>query len=87
MRSSLLTRYWFTFAKAEESNVLDMGCGITAYDLRDAHRFLREQVFPLFGERAIAQVAADVDVRTLDASHVRPNMGPAAVRGVWFPMI
>jgi hypothetical protein len=64
-----------------------MGCGITAYDLVDAHKMLREQVFPLFGEGIVDEVVENVDVRTLDEKHVRPNMGNPAVRGIWFPLL
>jgi hypothetical protein len=29
----------------------------------------------------------DVDVASLDAKHVLPNIGPVVVRGVWFPAL
>ena len=83
----MLIRFWFTFEKLAERSVLDMGCGITAYDLSDARSFLQEQVFPAYGLRTVTHVKEDVDVRTLEANHVRPNMGNPAVRGVWFPLI
>jgi hypothetical protein len=31
-------------------------------------------------------VIEDVDVTTLDANHVLPNMMPPSVRGVWYPI-
>ena len=82
----MLTRYWFKFVKSPFGN-LNLGCGITAYDLEDAHRFLREKVFPERGAQPIEAVVEDIDISTLEANHVRPNMGNPAVRGVWFPKI
>jgi hypothetical protein len=83
----MLTRFWFKFEKSTEPSVLDLGCGITAYDLHDAETFLREEVFPLFEERRVLEVMTNIDVRTLEERHVRPNMGNPAVRGVWYPSI
>jgi hypothetical protein len=37
--------------------------------------------------RKIAKVVEDVDTRTLEEGHVRPNIGVPVVRGVWFPKI
>ena len=34
---------------------------------------------------AIKDMVEDVDVSTLDANHVLPNMGITLKRGVWFP--
>ena len=34
----------------------------------------------------IAVLIEDVDVSTLDAGHVLPNMSPPVRRGVWFPL-
>jgi hypothetical protein len=81
-----LTRFWFVFEGRVNFSVLNLGCGITAYDRADADQFLREEVFSLYGERQIQKVIADIDVRTLDEGHVRPNMGNPAVRGIWFPL-
>jgi hypothetical protein len=83
----VLKRFWFSFEKSKQPNNLNLGCGITAYDLPDAQRFLREQVFPSCGELPVKEINEGVDVRTLDEKHVRPNMGNPAVRGVWFPLM
>jgi len=64
-----------------------MGCGITAYDVNDAYGFLREQVFPVFGEEPVDEIVENVDVSKLEERHVRPNMGNPVVRGVWFPLL
>jgi hypothetical protein len=56
---------------------------VTAVSREDAESLIREcldgQLPP------VRRVIDDVDVRALDAGHVLPNMGDAAVRGVWFP--
>ncbi len=83
----MLKRFWFRFGRSSKQGILDFGCGITAYDLSDAQRILHEKVFPIYGEGTIEQINEDIDVRTLDANHVRPNMGNPALRGVWFPLI
>jgi hypothetical protein len=64
-----------------------MGCGITAYDEEDAKRMLHERVFAIYPPCEIREVIVDVDVTTLEKNHVRPNMGPPALRGVWFPWL
>jgi hypothetical protein len=84
---TLLKRFWFKFAKSERPTALNIGCGITAYDLPDAEGILREKVFPSYGEQAIQEVVENVDIATLEEKHVRPNMGNPAARGVWFPLL
>lgn len=83
----MLERFWFKFTKSAKPTVLSMGCGITAYDLADARRLLREQVFPAYGEEPIDEIIENIDVSTLEQEHVRTNMGNPAVRGVWFPLL
>lgn len=81
----MLNRYWFKFAEGGNPAFLDLGCGITAYDEVDAREILRDEVFSLYGSRDVVEVIADVDIQTLEANHVRPNMGVPVWRGVWFP--
>lgn len=45
----------------------------------------RAKYFP--PEAIFLGVVPDVDVRTLDEGHVIPNMGPPAIRGVWYPKL
>jgi hypothetical protein len=65
--------------------VLNIGCGVTAYDEHDARAMLADKVFPLYGFRDITSVTEDIDIGSLDEGHVRPNMGAPSNRGVWFP--
>jgi hypothetical protein len=83
----MLHRYWFRFRKSIEPSVLNLGCGVTAYSEEDALQIIREKVFPLFGVREVEIVVTDVDVSTLDAGHVIPNMSLPFRRGMWFPSL
>jgi hypothetical protein len=83
----MLRRFWFEFQFPEGEGPFGTraGCGVTAYDLEDARRLLRERVF--HGELPPTQrVVEDVDVSTLDLGHVLPNMYAPTQRGIWFPM-
>ena len=84
---TMLHRYWFIFAPSTEPSILNLGCGITAYDKEDAKRIFENEVVPVFGTREIREITEDIDVSTLDDGHVRPNMGPPSNRGVWFPRL
>jgi hypothetical protein len=62
-----------------------MGCGVTAVDRQDAERLLLEQLFPDASLPPVGSVLEDVDVSSLDADHVLPNVGDPTLPGVWFP--
>jgi hypothetical protein len=82
----MLTRFWFKFRVTSPPTGWGLGVGITAYDLADARRMLREQVVPIYGEPVDEpEVIEHIDIRTLEEKHVRPNIGNPVVRGVWFP--
>ena len=83
----MLRRYWFKLSNNGTPSVLNVGCGITAYDMDDARAFLFKDVFRVFGEREVLEVIVDVDVSTLDPGHVIPNMAAPSNRGVWFPRL
>jgi hypothetical protein len=80
-----LKRYWFTFEPSSAPNSLNLGCGVTAYDQRDAEAMLQDVVFRNAQVPTIREVVEDVDVSTLDPKHVLPNMDSCNRRGVWFP--
>jgi hypothetical protein len=81
-----LIRYWFYFDRSQWPTPVNLGCGVTAYDLADARKLILESVF--FGKESVQEIGylEDVDISTLDEKHVRPNMGSPASRGVWFPI-
>jgi hypothetical protein len=82
-------RFWFEFDLRLDDpyppGVL-AGCGVTAYDLEDAISLLKQRVFTSGDLPGIRSIVEDVDVSTLDAGHVLPNMGAPVWRGVWFPL-
>lgn len=75
-----LRRFWFTLSTG-------LGIGVTASSEEEA-RMLAEQVRERTQPEAeLGEVTADVDVGTLDPTHVLPHIGPPVVRGVWFPRL
>ena len=75
-----LRRFWFTLSAGP-------GIGVTAASESEA-RELAEGARARYAPAAtITGVTPDVDVSTLDATHVVPNAGPAVVRGVWYPRL
>jgi hypothetical protein len=80
-----LRRYWFTFEKFPAPTVLNLGCGVTAYDLEDAMNLMRDRIFKGTVPTVIDS-KEDIDVSKLDRKHILPNMGSTVERGVWFPM-
>jgi hypothetical protein len=84
---AMLRRYWLKFAPVARPSVLNLGCGITAYDGDDARHIFESEVAPRFGNREICEIIEEIDVASLDEAHVRPNMGVVSTRGVWFPLL
>lgn len=81
-----LRRFWFTFIDPPQFSPLNLGCGVTAYDHADALEILRVKVFDGKAMPTIDSIAEDVDMQTLDRSHVLPNIGVVIDRGIWFPL-
>lgn len=83
----VLVRFWFEF---DVNNPLPagvrMGCGVTASSIDDATSLLADRVFKGASVPKITRVVQDVDISSLDAGHVLPNMGLPVRRGVWFPL-
>lgn len=85
----MLRRFWFQFDLPQAQAQLvsyGLGCGVTAYDYEDAVALIKERVFKDTEMPDIRNVVEDVDVSTLDAKDVKPNMGMPVFRGVWFPV-
>ena len=84
-----MIRFWFEFnLKFGDKNIPPgtlMGCGITAYNYEDALFLLQEKVFKN-RLAPIKNVVENIDVSTLDAGHVLPNMASPNLRGIWFPL-
>jgi hypothetical protein len=80
-----LKRFWFEFEKQAALSVLNLGCGVSAWDRADAETLMQERLFEKNGLPTIVRCIEDVDMRELDQKHVIPNMGLVTDRGIWFP--
>ena len=82
-----MNRYWFEFDDNNLPDRINMGCGITAYNYEDALYLLCDKVFKRATLPKIKITIENVDVSTLDAGHILPNMLPPNSRGgVWFTL-
>ncbi len=84
-----LRRYWFTFPRSSFKELpqgIRIGCGITAYNQEDAINILQTSVFKSPEMPEFETITQDVDISTLDGSHILPNMGDVTLRGIWFPL-
>ena len=84
-----LRRFWFTFPltiKDPHPPGVLLGVGVTAFDKADAIALMKEKVFTKVPFPPISGIREDVDISTLDAGHVLPNMGNVLKRGIWFPI-
>jgi hypothetical protein len=76
-----LTAFWVSFPLNYD---FPLGFGVTAWSEQDALELLEERGFDYHRRAKKVDVRAGVTVDELDR-HVRPNMGPIVVRGVWYP--
>lgn len=84
----MLKKFWFKFDISAFDNYplgVSLGCGVTAFDYEDALMLLRGKVFKRGSLPPIQNVQEDIDISTLDANHILPNMNVPNRRGVWFP--
>ena len=82
----MLRRFWVKFEMLEIPTPINLGCGVTAYDIDDAKALIVADLFNGKEVPKIIEIVEDVDVRKLEKNHVRPNMGNVAVRGIWYPL-
>ena len=81
----MLQRYWIKF-KSSPAGSHGLGYGVTAYSQADALSILRELVYGGDALPELQEVIENVDIRSVDQKHVRPNMAPPVWRGVWYPL-
>ncbi len=85
MADAGLTAYWITspFPHAP------LGFGVTAWSLDDALHIIAALDYRRFlpNDLAGVQVQEGITVGELDQPHVVANMGPIAVRGMWYPFV
>jgi hypothetical protein len=80
----VLRRYWIKFA--DDSHVSPMGYGVTAWTSDDALAILKAKVFANDHLPHSPAITADINISTLDARHIRPNMSSPNWRGIWYPL-
>ena len=84
-----LHRYWIRYRRSSGLSApigTALGVGVTAYDVEDALRLVNAALFPHGNAPERESMVEDVDISTLDAKHVQPNLGNIFKRGVWFPI-
>ncbi len=81
-----LKRFWIEFENAPKFSPLGIGMGITCENIRIALAMADTAIKNRGLVLNVRSIAEDIDVRTLDQTHVVPNMGVVSNRGVWFPM-
>ena len=81
-----LIRFWVEI-ELPEGMVHTRHFGVTAHSLDDALSLLHAcAAYPLRTPPVLVNALPNVDVRTLDPGHVRPNMSSPNWRGVWYPI-
>ena len=80
-----LHRYWIKLG-ASTGPICQSGVGVTAWSVEDAIALLADASGFGLDAIEITTLVEDVDLRSLDANHVLPNItSPSSVRGIWFP--
>lgn len=74
-----LRRFWFPARRPAL-----LGVGVTAFSRVEAEGMARQVAAELHYELE-GDPIEDVDIRTLEANHVLPNIGVVSWRGVWYP--
>ena len=85
MATELLTAFWILPPGRDGP----LGFGVTAYDLADALGIIRSFGYAdsLQTGHTSLKVIHGVKVAGLEDTHVRVNMGPIVVRGLWYPFV
>jgi hypothetical protein len=80
-----LTAFWIK----SPSPHAPLGFGVTAHSRKDAFAIIHAMGYGdyLPSEEKAVRVVEGVTVAELDQPHVVRNMGPIAVRGMWYPFV
>jgi hypothetical protein len=79
-----LTPFWITFPENLQEG-FPLGFGVTAWSEADAWRILDERGYDQHRRAAVVDVRPITAVDEIAHPHVRRNMGPLVVRGIWYP--
>jgi hypothetical protein len=80
--NKLLTAFWISFP---EDSFAIKNFGVTAYSIDDAYSLLKVLGYDYYRTAKKIEVKENVKWDELEENHVRPNIGPIVVRGVWYP--
>lgn len=85
MSAELLTAYWIIPPNRHGP----LGFGVTAYDIGDAVAIIRSLGYAddLPADLGSLKITESVCYADLEANHVRTNIGPIVVRGMWYPFV
>ena len=75
-----LRRFWFPLSEG-------LGIGVTAASPQEARELAEGVRARYYASSKITGEIADVNVSSLDANHVVPNLGAVVAYGVWFPAL
>ncbi len=85
-----MIRYWieFDFTIYDRHTIyIQHGYGVTAENTNEALRLIKEQLFENEELPPVKKIIENVDIRTLDAGHVQPNIGICVFKGIWYPAL
>ena len=85
MATDPLTAYWIVPPDRHGP----VGFGVTAFDIADALRIIRSLGYADCLPEDVGSLRITEGVRhaELEEKHVRANMGPIVVRGMWYPFV
>ena len=85
MKENLLTAYWIV----PPGRNGPLGFGVTAYDVDDALGIIRSLGYGarLPADLGDLHIIEGIKYADLEKKHVRTNMGPIVVRGMWYPFL
>jgi hypothetical protein len=81
MSGSVLTAFWIDGPDPGGS----LGYGVTAFSIDDALEIIQRAGYRLPEDKSTLHIRSNVKPADLDQHHVRANMGPIVVRGLWYP--
>jgi hypothetical protein len=83
MSGSVLTAFWIDGPDPRGA----LGYGVTAFSIADAFEIIQRAGYRLPEDKSTLRILSNVKPADLDQHHVRENMGPIVVRGLWYPFI
>ena len=84
MGNRTLTAFWISFPKDPE---FPLGLDVTAWSRADAFLLLEEQGYDFHLRAAEVLDREGITIDVIEHAHVRPDMGPMVIRGIWYPCL